>query len=244
MHASIGRSPRGHSPSLIHPRSEPGAGADIIIPLDDLPAAGTDLAELERSVARTHRWEARSLLAHVADRRQQAMYGVVHGGTNLRLRTESVELLSSLPFDGYAIGGSLGRTRAEMFEMLAQVMPLVPSGKPNHLLGIGDEESIRRCVALGVDTFDSSWPTRMGRHGSMLTRGGTLKISKVAYRNDYGPVDPACSGFVSTNYSRAYLHHLARAHEPVIHGLCTLHNIQFMADLMSELRGQIWRDEI
>jgi queuine tRNA-ribosyltransferase len=225
-------------------RAQKQIGADIIIPLDDLPAAGTGLAELEASVARTHRWEARSLMEHTQDPREQAMYGVIHGGTDRRLRTASVELLSALPFDGFAIGGSLGKDRAEMFSMLRHVMPLLPSHKPNHLLGIGDEESLRTCVSLGVDTFDSSWPTRMGRHGQLLTRAGTLKIGQAKYKGDYGPVDPACDGFVSTNYSRAYLHHLWKSHEPVVHGLCTLHNIKYMADLMAELRGQILRNEI
>ena len=172
------------------------------------------------------------------------MYGIIHGGTNLDLRLQSVELLSTLPFDGFALGGSLGRTRAEMFEMLEHVMPALPTHKPNHLLGIGDEESLRRCVALGIDTFDSSYPTRMGRHGNLLTRQGVVKVGKAIYRNDHGPVDPECDGLVSTQYSRAYLHHLVRAHEPVVHGLCTLHNIKFMADLMKALREQIWRNEI
>lgn len=225
-------------------RAQKAIGADIIIPLDDLPAAGTGPDALEASVQRTHRWEARSLLEHVRNPREQAMYGVIHGGTDRRLRAGSVELLSALPFDGFAIGGSLGRDRSEMFEMLAHLMPLVPSHKPNHLLGMGDEESLRRCVSMGVDTFDSSWPTRLGRHGTLLTRGGPLKINQAEHRNAYSPIDPACDGFVNANYSRAHLHHLWRAKEPVVHSLLTLHNIKYMMDLMADLRGKILRDEI
>ena len=130
--------------STIH--AQKAIGADIIIPLDDLPAAGTGQEELEASVARTHRWEARSLQTHVQDRRQQAMYGVVHGGVDLQLRSRSAELLTSLPFDGFAIGGSFGKDRTQMFEVLEHVLPLLPTGRPTHLLGMGDEESLRRGI--------------------------------------------------------------------------------------------------
>jgi len=111
----------------------------------------------------SHRWEARSLQAHLSDVRKQAMYCVVHGGTSVDLRTLSVEYLSSLPFDGMAIGGSLGKDRDEMHDMLKWLMPLLPADKPNHLLGIADELSCRMAVPLGVDTMDSCNPTRIAR---------------------------------------------------------------------------------
>ena len=131
------------------------------------------------------------------------MYGIIHGGTDTELRASSIATLCTMPFDGYAVGGSLGVDRAEMLELLAYVMPRLPEEKPNHLLGIGDEESMRAAVALGVDTFDSCYPTRMGRHGTLLTRSGKLKINKSVYRDDYGRVDEACDGFVSTQHTRA-----------------------------------------
>lgn len=242
------RSYRDGSPIFLSPESsvavQKAIGADIILPLDDLPSAGVDGAALAKSVARTHRWEARSLAAHLADQREQAMYCVVHGSTSRELRAQSVATLSALPFDGYAIGGSFGRDRDEMVEMLRWLMPLIPTDKPNHLLGMGDAESIAAGVSLGIDTFDSSWPTRLGRHGTLLTSEGKVKVGQARYRDDYGPVDPRCDGFVSQNFSRAYLHHLWRANEPVVHGLLTLHNVKHMMDLMAELREKIWRDEI
>lgn len=152
--------------------------ADIIIPLDDLPSADFDADSLARSVERTHRWEARSLSAHLDDPRQQAMYGVIHGGLDRRLRASSAELLTSWPFDGFCIGGSLGRDRGDMASLLRDVSGMLPTGLPNHLLGVGDEESVRMGVALGIDTFDSSWPTRLGRHGTLLTRQGQLRINQ------------------------------------------------------------------
>lgn len=225
-------------------RSQKALGADIIIPLDDLPGASTAAAPLEESVARTHRWEARSLREHLGDVRQQAMYGVIHGGTDERLRSLSVATLARWPFDGFCVGGSLGRDRSELAALLRYVMPLLPRERPNHLLGIGDVESIQVGVRLGVDTFDSCWPTRLGRHGTALTRHGSLKVGQARYRDDYGPLDASCDGFVSMHHSRAYLHHLWRAKEPAVHGLLTLHNIKFMADLMADMRAKIWRDEL
>lgn len=242
------RSYRDGRPIFLSPEGSIAAqkaiGADIIIPLDDLPTAGVHGGSLAESVARTHRWEARSLHAHLQDPREQAMYCVLHGGTDAALRRESLACLGGLPFDGYAIGGSFGRDHAEMLAMLAELLPNIPTDKPNHLLGIGDVESITAGVRLGIDTFDSSFPTRMGRHGTLLTRAGRLKVGQARYRDDYGPVDPACDGFVSTHHSRAYLHHLWRAREPCVHGLLTLHNIKFMMDYMAELRTKILRDEI
>ena len=242
------KSYRDGSDIFLSPETSIGAqkqiGADIIIPLDDLPTAGVTGAGLAASVARTHRWEARALAAHLADPREQALYCVLHGGVDYALRAQSVAHLSALPFDGYAIGGSFGKDRAEMAAMLAFLMPHVPRDKPNHLLGMGDVDSVTLGVRLGIDTFDSSFPTRLGRHGTLLTRAGRLKVGQARYRDDYGPIDPACDGFVATNFSRAYLHHLWRAREPIVHGLLTLHNIKFMADYMAGLRAAILRDEV
>jgi queuine tRNA-ribosyltransferase len=111
------------------------------------------------------------------------------------------------------------------------------------LLGIADEISLAPSAAHGIDTFDSCFPTRLGRHGTLLTRQGRLKIGKAEHRADYSPIDPECDGFVSRTYSRAYLHHLWRAREPLVHSLLTLHNIKFMNDLCADLRQRILRGE-
>lgn len=219
-------------------------GADIIIPLDILPPYHTHPSQLELSVNRTHRWEERSLARHLESPSSQAMYAVLHGGLDRELRRRSVEHLSALPFDGWAIGGSLGRHRGDMLELLDFLAPLLPERGPRHLLGIADERSLGACAVHGIDTFDSCFPTRLGRHGTLLTRQGRLKIGQAAHRDDYGPIDPQCDGFVSRTYSRAYLHHLWKAHEPLVHGLLTLHNIKFMNDYCAELRQRILRNEV
>ena len=219
-------------------------GADIIIPLDELPAFRVTGAELRRSVARTHRWEQRSLARHLEIESKQAMYGVIHGGMDLELRRESITFLDALPFDGWAVGGSLGRNKTEMLNLISDVAPMLPKWGPRHLLGIGDVDSILRAVPLGYDSFDSCWPSRLGRHGTILTSEGPLDMKKKRFRDDYRKLDGACDGHVAQHYSRAYLHHLFRAGEPVAMSIAALQNIKHTLDVCSALREGILRGEV
>lgn len=220
-------------------------GADIIIPLDELPAYSITEQQLKKSLDRTHRWEKRSLEEHLKDRKQQAMYAVIHGSVNKNLRSASCEYLTNLPFDGFAIGGSLGKNHQEMFEMLAHTMPQVPKDKPNHLLGIGDLKSMQRCIELGVDTFDSSHPTRCARHGLVFVNTQdslnptSLRILKSENRHNFNPIDLNCTCFTCQNYNLAYLHHLLKANELTAYTLLTIHNIHFMVQLMANYRQAI-----
>lgn len=219
-------------------------GADIIIPFDELPPYHIDQRKLIDSLHRTHRWEKRSLDAHVANKQNQAMYSVIHGGTNKALRKESCDVLTKLPFDGHAIGGSMGKNREEMIDMLSFVMPLLPNDKPNHLLGIGDLASIEPCIKLGIDTFDSSHPTRCARHGLFFTTKGLIKIRNTEHKIAFRPIDEACSCYTCQNYTRAYLHHLFKAAELSAYTLATIHNLHFMVQLMKHYRTKILNDEL
>ena len=219
-------------------------GADIIIPFDELPPYHIGDIDLKTSLDRTHRWEERSLNAHLANPQNQAMYSVIHGGVHKELRKQSCEILTALPFDGFAIGGSMGKTKAEMIEMLSFTMPLLPTEKPNHLLGIGDLESIDNCVPLGIDTFDSSYPTRAARHGILLTKDGPLKIMKSDNAKSYSPPVKGCPCSTCRQFSLAYLHHLFKAREMTCMTLATIHNLHFMVDLMQRYRQKILNDEI
>ena len=203
-------------------RAQKSLGADIIIPLDELPPYHIDPKVLEYSVDRTHRWEARSLNEHLMDVREQAMYCVVHGGIDRGLRAKSMEYLTSLPFDGYAIGGSLGKDGGELLDLLEWMMPLMNENspgsnvdrrsKPRHLLGIADETSVLGAVRNGIDTMDSCYPTRLARHGTLLTRGGKVHIKSGRYSRQYGvPIDPECECSTCRRYDRAYLWHLFKA---------------------------------
>jgi queuine tRNA-ribosyltransferase len=242
------RSYRDGKKILLTPESSVQAqkdlGADIIIPLDELPPYHIDKKSLEKSLDRTHRWEKRSLEHHLKNINNQAMYAVIHGGIDPELRKKSADYLTTLPFDGFAIGGSLGKNRAEMIEMLTQLMPNLPKDKPNHLLGIGDLPSIEECIKLGIDTFDSSHPTRCARHGLLFTANGNLKILNSEHKQAFEPIDKECECTVCKNYSRAYLHHLFKAKELTAYNLASIHNLNFMVKLMADYREKIKNNEI
>ena len=248
------RSYRDGSKFLLTPESTVQAqkdiGADIIIPLDELPPYHIDRNVLVESVDRSHRWEARSLKEHLNDIKQQAMYCVVHGGIDKELRTKSVEYLTSLPFDGYAIGGSLGNGKQELKELLQWMMPLFDEKdrktKPRHLLGIADEESIRHAVTTGMDTLDSCYPTRIARHGTVLSKTeGNLKLTSGKYARQFGvKIEDDCTCKTCRHYDRAYLWHLFKANEPLAVALGAQHNIHYMSVLMAQLRQDIMEDKV
>ena len=248
-HGVLFRSYRDGSSVVLTPESSVEAqkslGADIIIPLDELPPYHIDRAVLERSVYLSHRWEARSLKAHLRDVRQQAMYAVIHGGVDRDLRRMSVEYLTSLPFDGFAIGGSLGKDTAELVELLGHLMPQLPKDRPNHLLGIGDVRSILGSIPHGVDTFDSTFPTRNARHGQLMTRTrGTFNIQRAENASLHEPVCPQCACSLCKTHTASYLHHLFRANEPTAVTLATAHNLHYMGWLMRTQREKILNDEL
>lgn len=242
------RSYRDGSKVMLTPESsilaQKDLGADIIIPFDELPPYHIAELNLLESLERTHRWEERSLNQHLLSPQNQAMYAVVHGGVHLELRAKSCAFLSHLPFDGFAIGGSMGKTKEQMFHMLAHTLPLLPPDKPNHLLGIGDLESIEKCVPLGIDTFDSSYPTRAARHGVLLTKKGPLKIGKKENATSFFPPEEDCTCSTCRQFTLGYLHHLFKARETTCLTLATIHNLHFMVDLMERIRQKIFQDEI
>ncbi|MBA2369521.1 MAG: tRNA-guanosine(34) transglycosylase [Candidatus Protochlamydia sp.] len=237
------RSYRDGSKVLLTPESSIKAqkdlGADIIIPFDELPPYHIGRDSLKKSLDRTHRWEKRSLDAHLKEPNNQAMYAVIHGGIDPILRQESCSYLTSLPFDGFAVGGSMGKTKDEMHELLSFTMPLLPEEKPNHLLGIGDLPSIDRSLPLGIDTFDSSYPTRAARHGILLTSQGGLNITKAEFSRNFSPIEKGCECPVCTKFTLAYLHHLFKARELTSMSLATAHNLYFIIQLMKKYRSQI-----
>ncbi len=243
------RSYRDGSPILLTPESsikaQKALGADIIIPFDELPPYHIDPKKLKQSLDRTHRWEERSLMEHRKDPQQQAIYAVVHGGVDKVLRTLSCQVLSDLPFDGYAIGGSVGKNRQEMVEMLTHTVPQLPKNLPNHLLGIADLPSIDEIVKLGIDTFDSSYPTRSARHGSVfVSNGQQLKLLQTKYKDFHEPIERTCECYTCLNYTISYIHHLYKAKELAGLTLATLHNVHFMIQLMKNYQEAILNDEL
>ncbi|MFN0065782.1 MAG: tRNA guanosine(34) transglycosylase Tgt [Chlamydiales bacterium] len=219
-------------------------GADIIIPFDELPPYHIQREELKNSVARTHRWEMRSLATHLADPQHQSMYAVIHGGIDPELRKFSCDTLTREAFDGFAIGGSVGKNQKELIQVIADTRPHLPDDKPNHLLGIGDLPSLEALVPYGIDTFDSSYPTKAARHGLLFSKHGDIKIAQTKYRTAFSPIEEGCSCPTCQKNTLAYLHHLFKAKEVTAHLLASIHNLHVMVDWMAETRKKILRDEI
>lgn len=242
------RSYRDGAKILLTPESSIKAqkdlGADIIIPFDELPPYHIEHSSLIKSLERTHRWEKRSLEAHLQNPQQQAMYAVVHGGVNEELRIRSAKYLSDLPFDGFAIGGSLGKTKQQLFEILKYTPLHLDPARPTHLLGIGDLESIYESVQYGLDTFDSSYPTRSARHGILLTPHGPLNLTQKKFHDHFSPVEASCRCPTCEGYSAAYLHHLFKAKEMTALSLASIHNVYQMVEIMKQIREQILLNKI
>jgi len=242
------RSYRDGKKILLTPESSVEAqkaiGADIIIPFDELPPYHIGEKELKKSLDRTHAWEKRSLDAHLKNPQNQAMYAVIHGGVDDALREKSCNFLRKLPFDGFAIGGSMGKSKVEMVSMLTSLLPKLPDHAPNHLLGIADLESLKSCVPLGIDTFDSSYPTKAARHGTLLTKEGGMKIVRGRHSVEFQPIEEGCSCYTCQNYTRAYIHHLFKAKELTSMTLASIHNLHFMVELMKSYRNNIINNSI
>jgi queuine tRNA-ribosyltransferase len=244
----IFRSYRDGSKIILTPESSIQAqkdiGADIMISFDELPPYHMPPRKLYESVERTHRWEKRSLDEHLKNPNNQALYAVIHGGLDRELRKKSCNYLTSLPFDGFAVGGSLGKNRQDMFELLDFVMPLLPDNKPNHLLGIGDTGSVLECIKNGVDTFDSSHPTKAARHGLLFTKQGNKRIFLSGNATAFRPIEDDCTCPTCQRYTLAYLCHLFKAKELTAFTLATIHNLHFMVQWLNEIRTKILNDEL
>ncbi len=226
-------------------------GADIVLAFDECTSPLHDHVYTRQAMERTHRWAQRSLDAFERSGPQhgghQALYGITQGGWFEDLRRESTAAIAAMPFDGIAIGGSLGRTKEDMAAVLAWSIPMLPESRPRHLLGIGEIPDIFMAVERGIDTFDCVSPTRMARNAGLIARtldGRFLPRQRINMRNscyarDPKPVVEDCPCALCTNFSRAYLHHLFRSKELLAHRLATLHNLTQMNRLMASIRSAL-----
>ena len=232
-------------------------GADLIMAFDECTSPLSDKAYTAEAMERTPRWAVRSLKAH--HNSKQALYGIIQGGAYQDLRMQSVRYLSKLEFPGFAVGGSLGNTKKDMYTILDWVVPHLPLKKPRHLLGIGTLEDIIEGVKRGIDTFDCVSPTREARNGTLYilkkanlshmlattraARAQTLysriSITNAPYRADTKPLDLHCPCYTCTHVSRSYMHHLYRAKEMLGLRLGTIHNLYVMNEFMRRIRTAI-----
>ncbi len=228
-------------------------GSDIALTFDECTPFHVTRDYTARSTERTHRWLDRCLRWHAENGpADQAVYGIVQGGVEQDLRLESAAVLAASDCQGIAIGGSLGRDKGQMHEVVswttAELDRRAPD-RPRHLLGIGEIDDLIAGVGMGIDTFDCAMPTRLGRHGVALVPDSQARwrvdLFKGRWRSSSEPLldgcpCPACAG----GYSRAYLHYLLRAGELTAVRLLTLHNLSFVARLMGDLRVAIENDRL
>ncbi len=224
-------------------------GADIILPLDECTSPLHDYAYTRDAMERTHRWAKRATVAFrlLADdptlpNSGQALFGIVQGGAYEDLRRESACVIGEMGFDGFAVGGSLGRSKDDMAHVLDWTVPQLPTDRPRHLLGIGEIEDIFACVERGIDTFDCAAPTRMARNGTVFLKGAPrhrINLRNAAFRTDNRPIDPMCDCPTCRSHSRGYLQHLCRSGELSYYRLATIHNLRFLVRLLDDVRSAV-----
>jgi queuine tRNA-ribosyltransferase len=214
-------------------------GSDIQMVLDECPAYPASKADIEKSLALTTRWAARSKAAF-GEQPGRACFGIVQGGVFADLRKRSAEALQEIGFDGYALGGlAVGEAQSAMFETLDAAVPHLPKDKPRYLMGVGKPDDIAGAVLRGIDMFDCVIPTRSGRNAQAFTRAGTMNLRNARHADDPAPLDDRCACPACSRFSRAYLHHTVKANEIIAAMLLTWHNLTYYQDLMKSLREAI-----
>ena len=212
-------------------------GSDIMMVFDECPELPASREKLQESLELTSRWARRCKEARKTD---QALFGIVQGGGELDLRRQSLEQMTEIGFDGYALGGlSVGESKEEMYYVLDHVAHEMPAATPRYLMGVGEPEDLLAGIESGIDMFDCVMPTRNARNGNLFTSEGKVTIKQARYREDERPLDPNCNCNPCQYYSRAYLRHLYQCNEILAMRLNTLHNLHFYLQLMRDSRDAI-----
>jgi len=213
-------------------------GSDIMMCLDECTPYPAARSATKASMALTLKWA--KLCRKAKNKTQQALFGIVQGGTYLDLRRDAVAQILPIDFDGYALGGvSVGEPKEIMHEIAETITPLLPAEKPRYLMGVGTPEDIVFGVSCGIDLFDCVMPTRCARHGLLFTNSEKIVIKNARWREDNGPLDESCDCYTCKNYSRAYLRHLFVAGEILAMVLNTIHNVRYYMRLMEKIRAAL-----
>ncbi len=208
-------------------------GSDVAMVLDDMAPYGASFELAKEAMETTHRWAEESLLAHkeleLKNKTGQKVFGIIQGNFFDELRIESAKFITSLPFDGFAIGGvAIGETTKEMIQAVKTVLPYLPEDKPRYVMGVGKPEDITALTKIGVDCFDSVYPTMSARHGTMLTKQGRIYIDKAKHQKSKEPIEKGCTCKTCRNYTKAYISHLCKVKDPSGYRLRSIHNLHFM----------------
>ena len=216
-------------------------GSDIIMQFDECTPYPATPEQAAESLRLSARWGARCKTAHAGT--GGALFGIVQGGMYPELRQESLQRLTEIGFDGYALGGlSVGESEDERLHVLDSIARDLPADRPRYVMGVGTPRDLVQAVARGIDLFDCVMPTRNARNGHLFTSEGVIKIRNARHRDDPAPLDPACGCYTCASYSRAYLHHLDRCNEILGARLNTIHNLHYYLELMRRIRAAIEAD--
>lgn len=219
-------------------------GVNLAVAFDECTTSNAGYEYTKNSMERSHRWEQISLdYFNLHKQPHQDLYGVVQGGTYKDLRDQSIDFINSKNFFGHCIGGSLGKTKEEMYEVIKYVAPKLDKNRPIHLLGIGHIEDIFN-LAPYVDTFDCVEPTRIARHGNALVKKGKLNLKNSKFSLDSLPISTECGCITCKNYSRAYISYLFKVKELSGIQLLVRHNVYFMNEMMEQIRAAIETDSL
>ena len=219
-------------------------GADIIMSLDECAPYPCTHEYMEDSVERTLRWAKRGKEAH-QNTENQALFGIVQGGAYTDLREHCAKELVKMDFPGYSIGGtSVGEPKDVMYQMIDDAIRFLPEDKPRYLMGVGNPIDLIEGAIRGVDMFDCVLPTRVARHGALMTSYGRVNINNEKYKEDFTPLDPNCDCYTCTHYTKAYLRHLHKADELFGKRLLSIHNVRFLLKLAEDIRDAIRHDRL
>ena len=217
-------------------------GSDIAMCLDVCPPADAPRPAIEEAVRLTTHWAERQRVTERVS--GQLVFGITQGGTDVELRTRSIEQVTSLGFDGYAFGGlAIGEDRELMFETVGWAAALLPADRARYFMGIDDPAGVLEVIERGVDMFDCVLPTRLGRTGSALTWEGRLNLRNSRYARDPAPLQADCACPACTRFSRAYIRHLVKQQELLGLRLLSLHNLRFLLDVTAGARAAIERGD-
>jgi len=221
---------------------EQAIGADIIMSFDECPPLPSTRQYIEKSLKLTLDWAERGKKAFT-NHQNQALFGIVQGGTFEDLREKCATALIDMDFPGYSIGGlAVGERKPEMFRITSFMNDVLPKDKPRYLMGVGTPSDLLNNIANGVDMFDCVMPTRNARKGSIFTRHGKMIIKAARYKDDFRPIDPECGCYTCTHFSRAYIRHLITMNEILGMRLTTIHSLWFYQELMRMARKAILED--
>jgi queuine tRNA-ribosyltransferase len=215
-------------------------GSDIIMCLDQCTAYPAEHKEAEQALQLTSRWAGRCKTACEENQTRGALFGIVQGGMYQDLREQSLEDITAIGFNGYAVGGlSVGEPKALMLDIAAFTIPKLPEFSPRYIMGVGTPEDIVNLVGMGADMFDCVLPTRNARNGQLFTETGSINICNARFKYDTNPIETGCQCYTCSHYSRAYLRHLYLAKELLAYRLNTIHNLYYYLSLMNDIRSAI-----